>query len=358
MYNGGSMAMMKIKGLGDFFALDIGTNAIRVVQLSKTGPERWHLQHYGYVPVDEKITSSSASETQGRLGSAIMTAVGQSGIKATDVVIGVPSNKTFTTVVDMNASSPSELENIVKYQADQYLPMNADDAKYDWALLGASLHDPKQQEVLLTGVANSYSESRLDFIEGLGFNVVAIEPDPLALTRALLPEGNTIDARLIVEVGEVSTDIVIAAGGNPRLVRTVPLGLRTLVKAVVQNLNVKDDQARQFILKFGFAPDKLDGQVFKATESTLDGFVTEIVKSIKFFQTRYPSLPVGAIITSGFAAVVPRFGDYISSKTGVASQTGNPWQRVSVSQADQQQLAGVAAEFATVIGLAERKGGI
>lgn len=350
--------MAIIKSLGDFFALDIGTNAIRVVQLARSGQNNWHLQNYGYVPVDEKLTASSAVETQGRLGEAIMTAVGQSGIKTTDVAVGLPSNKTFTTVVDIAATNQNELESIVKYQADQYLPMNADDAKYDWALLGQSLHDPKQQEVVLTSVANSFSESRLDFIEGLGFNVVALEPDPLAMARALQPEGPLNDARLIVEVGEVSTDIVITYGGNPRLVRTVPTGLRSLVKAVVQNLNVKDDQARQFILKFGLSPDKLDGQVFRAVESTLDGFVTEIVKSIKFFQTRYPSTPVGGIVTSGFAAIVPRFGDFISSKTGVASQAGNPWQRVQVNQNDQQQLAGVASEFATAIGLAQRKGGI
>ena len=350
--------MAIIKSLGDFFALDIGTNAIRVVQLSSSGQNNWHLQNYGYVPVDEKITASSSSETQSRLGEAIMTAVGQSGIKTIDVAVGLPSSKTFTTVVDIAATNQSELESIVKYQADQYLPMNADDVKYDWALLGQSLHDQKQQEVLLASVSNSFSESRLDFIESLGFNVVALEPDPLAMARALQLDGPVNDARLIVEVGEISTDIVVTYAGNPRLVRTVPTGLRSLVKAVVQNLNVKDDQARQFILKFGLAPDKLDGQVFHSVEGTLDGFVVEIVKSIKFFQTRYPSMPVGGIVTSGFAAIIPRFGDYISSKTGVASQIGNPWQRVHVNQGDQQQLAGVASEFATAIGLAQRKDGI
>lgn len=348
--------MAIIKGMGDFFALDIGTNAIRVLQLTKSEQNNWHLQNYGYVPVDEKLTAGSSSESQSRLGEAIMTAVGQSGIKATDVAVGLPSNKTFTTVVDIAASDPRELASVVKYQADQYLPMNADDAKYDWALLGQSLHDPKQQEVLLTSVANSFSESRLDFIEGLGFNVIALEPDPLAMARALQSDGAQGDARLLVEVGEVSTDIVIVHGGNPRLVRTVPTGLRSLVKSVVQNLNVKDDQARQFILKFGLAPDRLEGQVFRAVESTLEGFVTEIVKSIKFFQTRYPSVPVGGIVTSGFAAVVPRFGDYLASKTSVAYQVGNPWQRVFVSQNDQQQLAGVASEYATAIGLAQRSG--
>ncbi len=58
---------------------------------------------------------------------------------------------------------------------------------------------------------------------------------------------------------------------------------------------------------------------------------------------------------SGYGAVVPKFGEYVSAKTGLASAPANPWQRVKVSQADQQQLGAVAHEFATVVGLAQRR---
>jgi Tfp pilus assembly PilM family ATPase len=208
--------------------------------------------------------------------------------------------------------------------------------------------------VLLASTANSYDEERLEFIESLGFNVIGAEPDPIAMIRSLLPSG-IMDARLIIDVGEQSTDLAITFGDTPRLVRTIPMGLKSLVKAAVQNLNVQDDQARQFIVKFGLAPDRLEGQVYRAIESTLDNFATELVKSIKFFQTRYPNTPVGGILLSGFSAVVPQFGEYVAAKTGVQASIANPWQKVRVAQSDQQQLSAVAAEFATVIGLAQRK---
>ena len=150
--------MALLKGLGDFFALDIGTNAVRVVQLSPSGSDGWTLQHYGYAPVDEKITSSDSAEGMRRLGEVIMTAVGQSGIKKKNVAIGLPSNKTFTTVIDVPIMSAAELKSTIKYQTDQYIPMPMDEAKVDWALLGQSLHDPKQQEVLLASTANNYAE--------------------------------------------------------------------------------------------------------------------------------------------------------------------------------------------------------
>jgi type IV pilus assembly protein PilM len=345
---------MAVHGVGDFFALDIGTNAVRVVQLTPAGPDAWNLSHFGYAPLDEKISSSSSPEALRRLGEVIMTAVGQSGIKTKNVAIGLPSSKTFTTVIEVPLMPENELRNTIKYQVDQYIPMAVNEAKVDWALLGTSLHDPKMQEVLIASTANSYTEERLEFIESLGLNVIASEPDPLAMVRSLLPAG-VPDARLIIDVGELSTDLAITFGDAPRLVRTIPTGIKSLIKAAVQNLNVQEDQARQFILKFGLAPDRLEGQVYRAIEGTLENFTAELTKSIKFFQTRYPSTPVGAILLSGYGAVVPGFGDYVSSKTSIPSSMANPWQRVRVSQADQQQLMSVAYEFGAVIGLAQRR---
>lgn len=283
-----------------------------------------------------------------------MTAVGQSGIKKKNVVVGMSSAKTFTTIIDIPNMSAAELKNTIKYQTEQYIPMSADEAKVDWALLGQSLHDSKQQEVLIASTTNSYAEERLEFIENLGFNVIAIEPDPIAMVRALLPSGIN-DARLIIDVGESSTDLAITYNDCPRLVRTIPMGIRSLVRIAAQNLNVQEDQARQFILKFGLAPDKLEGQVYRAIESTLENFASELVKSVKFFQTRYPNTPVSGILLSGFAAILPQFGEYIAAKTSIPSAIANPWQKVNVSAADQQQLNSIAYEFATVIGLAQRK---
>lgn len=345
-----------LKGLGDFFALDIGTNAIRVVQLKKNGSS-WALEHYGYAPIDSKITGSDSEESRRKVGEVIMTAVGQSGIKSKNVIIGLPSSKTFTTIIDVPMASEAELRATMKYQIDQYIPMSVDDAKVDWALLGNSLRAQNQQEVLLSSVAKQYSEDRLELVEALGFNVIAAEPDPIAMVRSLSAEGAPAvgsTAVLQLDMGENSTDIAIVYGDSPRLVRTIPTGIASLVKSTVTNLNVQDDQARQFIIKFGLAPDRLEGQVLRALEGVLDNFAAEVVKSIKFFETRYPSVAVGGVLVTGFAATIPQFDQYLAGKVGKSVQLGNPWQGIQVAEADQRQLSAVAMEFSTVIGLAKR----
>lgn len=94
--------------------------------------------------------------------------------------------------------------------------------------------------------------------------------------------------------------------------------------------------------------------MLRALEPSLDGFSAEVTKSIKFFETRYPSVTVDGVLVTGFAATVPQFSQYLAGKIGKQTQVANPWQGVQVSDNDQRQLAAVAMEFSTVIGLAKR----
>lgn len=345
--------MKLFSAVGDFFALDIGTSAIRMVQLSKAG-NGWTFNKYAYVPIDIKTSTADSQDEQRRLGEFITTAIGQSGITSRNVVLGVPSNKMFATVVDLPDMSKQEISNTIRYQAEQYVPMAIDEAKIDWAILGKSPNDATKVEVLLASVSNAFVESRLDIIESLGLNVIAIEPDSLALTRAILP-SNLGDATVLVDVGDFATDLVIAYGDAPRLVRSIPVGFQSLVKAASQNLNVQDNQAIQFLMKFGLAPDRLEGQVVRAIEGPLEQYVSEIVKSIKFFQTRYPSVAVGTLMLAGYGASLPQFAEYSATKTGMKAAVANPLQRVSIGQADQQKLQPVLSQFSIVLGLAERE---
>jgi Tfp pilus assembly protein, ATPase PilM len=345
--------MKLIKGMGDFFALDIGTSAIRAVQLTGSAKTGWTLQNYGYSSVDPSLVQNSSEEGRAKLGEVIMTVIGQSGIKVRDVAINFPANKTFTTIADVPNQSESELRKTIKYQLDQYIPMAVDDAKVDWALLGTSPRDMTKQEVLVASASMAYAEEQLEFIESLGLDVVAAEPDPIAMARSLTPIDIN-DARLIIDFGELSADMVIVYADAPRLVRSIPGGLQSITKAAAQNLNIRDEQARQFILKFGLAQDKLEGQVFRALDSNLENFASELVKSIKFFQTKYPNIAVGGIILSGFAGIIPFMSEYIEARTSTPTVKGNPWQKVVVPKMFQDKLINVASEFAVAVGLAER----
>lgn len=338
--------------VGDFFALDIGTTAIRVVQLRHTG-DNWTLIKYGSAPVDIKIATSDAIEDQKKLGEIITGLLSQTSITARNVVVGIPANKMFATVVDLPDLPPQELASTIKYQAEQFIPMSIDEAKIDWAVLGKSLRDPQKNEVLLASVTNKFSEARLDLIEGIGLNVVALEPDALALTRSLIAPTDH-KSHMIIDFGDFATDIVLVLDQAPRLIRSIPVGKETLIKAAVQNLNIDANQANQFILKFGLHADRLEGQILKALDTTLEQFVVEINKSIKFFQSRYPNTPIDSVILSGYTLSIPAFGEYIAGKTTMHTVAGNAWTNVHYDTSIRDNLMQIAPQFAVAAGLAER----
>ena len=130
--------------------------------------------------------------------------------------------------------------------------------------------------------------------------------------------------------------------------------MQSLIKVAAQNLNVEPQQAAQFIMKFGLQPDKLEGQVVRALESTIDQFTAEVTKSVKFFQTRYQSITLSSMILSNYGVTIPGFGAHVAEKVGLKAEQGNPWQRVRVSTADQTKLQPLSAQFAVAIGLAQR----
>lgn len=345
--------MSLITGVSDFFGLDLGTTAIRLVELHGSGPSR-QLLKYAHTNVDSKIAMSDAAADQQKLVQVLKELIVQSRITTRNVAVGIPSQRVFTTVVDIDRLSPSEMAKTIRFQADSLIPTPLAESKIDWAVIGDSPKDKTKVEVLLTSVSNSFVEKRLDMLESIGMNVIALEPDNLALARALVAPGNTTP-QMVVDVGHKSTDLVVTMNDAPRLTRSIPTGSEAIVRAAMQNLNIEENQAQQFVYKFGLAKDKLEGQVYQAIINTVDLLVTEIEKSIKFFNTRYTTSRLERIIVTGAASTLPEFPSYIANKFGISVEIGNAWRNTSYPADRQNELMSISNAFGVAVGLAERQ---
>jgi type IV pilus assembly protein PilM len=344
--------MSILSGVSSFFGLDIGTTGIRLVELRGAGPTKT-LVKYAYVPIDVKTTQSDSKADQQKLAQAIANLVAEAKLSTKNVAVGLPSSRVFTTLADMDRLPTAELGKAIMYQADSLIPTPPLESKIDWALVGDSPKDKTKVEVLLSSVPNNFIEQRLDLIESIGLNVIAFEPDNLAMPRAVVPAGTTAP-QLVVDMGNLSTDLVITMGDAPRLSRSIPTGTEAVVRAAQQNLNIDDKQAQQFVYKFGVSKDKLEGQVYQAILSTIDLLVNEIDKSIKFFQARYPETKLERIIVTGGASAIPEFPLYIANKFGLNVEIGNAWRNVAFSADRQNELLAVSNQFSVAVGLAER----
>lgn len=345
--------MSLLNGASDFFGLDLGTTAARIVQLNGNGPTK-QLVKYAQIPINSDVATSDSNADQQRVAQALKELISNSHISTNNVAVGVPSNKVFTTVVDIDRLPVNELANAIHYQADSIIPTPISESKLDWAVVGNSPKDKSKQEILLTSVANESIEKRLDMLESIGLNVIAFEPDNLAIARALLAP-DAINPQMVLDVGYKSTDIVIVMNGAPRLTRSIPTGVEAIIRSATQNLNIDAKRAEQFVFKFGLAEDKLEGQIYNAIVGTVEIIINDIQKSIKFFSARYNGATPERIIVSGAAVTMPEFPKYIANATGLNVEIGNTWRNVSFPSSKTNELMAISSNFGVAIGLAERK---
>jgi type IV pilus assembly protein PilM len=334
----------------DFFGLDIGSTAIRLVQLRRGGTHP-ALVAYGALPVPGHITTSDAKIDQDKISELIKQLTRENRVSLKNVVVGLPSNKVFATVITTPKIDNSQLAKAIRYQAEQYIPMAIDQVKLDWAVIDQS-KDGKQLEVLLVAAPNTVVDKYVGILETAGLEPLALEANATAVARALVPTNNLAVA--ILDLGSLDSDISIVWNNAPRLIRSVSVGGLTMVRSVAQNLGLDEVQATQFTYKFGLTQSKLEGQVFKAIKPTLENLVSEVEKSVKYFTGRYPDVKVEKLVVTGGAASLPELGPFLANSTGLPVEFGNAWTNVAYPGGLQDKLMSLSSEYAAAVGLAGR----
>lgn len=333
----------------NFFALDIGTSGIRVVQLKDINKGEWALSKYASMPVDSKIIFSENVNDKNQLAEAILKVIESANITTRNVVVGVPAAKVFSTVITVDKLPDKELANEIEYRAESFIPMPMNEVELDWSVLGPSATDDKKVDVLIVSVSKQYLDKQTEFLESLKLNVVAFEPVAVALTRAVLPTDINTD-HVIMDCGENYTDIVVALAGKPYLMRLVPIGMDNYIQAIAQHFHFSPEEARQYLLKYGVTPE---------TEPIISGvfdvFTVELQKGLDYIRKQNADVTVESILVGGCAAIIPNFAQYIMNRLNAQVKYATPWQNVAISESEQDKIVEISSHMAVSVGLAERE---
>lgn len=332
----------------DYFGLDIGTTGVRLVQL-KSGSSAPALVTYGAKPLPANLISSESEVDQDKLAEIIQQLKTEAKVSADQVVTALPSQHAFTTVITTPKLSNSELEKSIQLQADQYIPMPVEDAKLDWHVIDSN---ENEMSVLLVAAPKQVVNKYLSIVEKAGLNLLALEINALAVARSVVNASDVPVA--VVDWGSNSTEITIISQRVPHLVRSVNIGGNTLVRSVEQNLNVDTEQAQQFLQKFGVTQTKLEGQVLKAVQGSLDNVMSEISKSIKYFTSQNEGVQLEKVILTGGPTSLPEMPSYVANSINFPVEIANPWVNVSYPATQQETLMNQSLHFAVAVGLAQR----
>lgn len=334
----------------DYFGLDIGETAIRIVQL-KGGGGKPSLVSYGDMAIESGMAHSDSDAHVAQLGATIRQLLKDLRLSTNNVVAGLPASKVFASVITTPKLSDTELAKAIPLQADQYIPMPVDQVKLDWSVLGPGAND-QELEILLVAAPNTVTNKYLGIMEAAGLEVVALEINSTALYRALVPP--TSPPVLVLDMGAVASDLAIIYEHSPRLIRSIGIGGQTLTRAASQTLGLDEAQAEQFVHKFGLTQTKLEGQVLKAIKPSLDILIEEVQKSIKFFTARYPAAKLEKLVLTGGTAGLLELPSYIATSIGLPVEIGNPWVNISYPASLQEKLITVSSRYGVASGLAQR----
>lgn len=333
----------------EYFGVDIGSSAVRLVQLKNGGKPS--LVTYGSAPLEPGWAQSDSPADAARIADIVRQLAKDAKVTTKNVVAGLPSSRVFASVMSTPKLNSGELGRAIELQADQYIPMSVKDAKLDWVVIGPGKTE-KEQEVLLVAAPNTVTERYVGIFERAGLELIALEPNAVALARAVVAPGDL--AVLVLDIGSVATDITIVHSNMPKLLRSVNLGGTTMIKAAGQALGLDDVQADQFVRKFGLTQTKLEGQVLKALKPTIDQMISEIDKSIKFFSGNYPEVKFEKIILTGGTTAMPELPAYLSTAIGLKVEIANAWTKLAYPAQLQETLMGISTSYGVAAGLAER----
>ena len=210
--------------MSTWLGIDIGTTAVKVAAV-RTAYRKVQLLGLASVEV------AQAGGVTEALVQATRAVMGERGGLGDAIAISLEGQRGTVKVVGLPASAQKQIAEVLPFELESALPFDLEEAVYDYRVL-PGLRETKGEELaVLVGVAKTSDVSaRIDLIKG----ALSAEPERVGLgafpIANLLPYVPALGEGVvaIVDLGTVSSDVLVMKGGEPLFARTVALGTKGL----------------------------------------------------------------------------------------------------------------------------------
>ena len=361
------MGIFNLFGEKGKLGIDIGTAAIKIVELEKTGG-RFALKNYGLFELRGTDTQSSGQGMDQSILKlpdqeiiwGLKELIKKSNIKSTSVIASIPSFSTFTTVIEMPYLSEQELAKALPFEARKYVPIPLSEVVLDWSIIDisnpvtlgvpGSSPRPATVQVFLAAVPKEETERYRRIMKGAGLDLKALELENTALTRALL--GNDLSPTAIINIGGRSTSIVIVDKGYERISHNYEVGGFEITKSIARSLNVSIEKAEELKRKMGM--NKADENIVnEAMISLIDMMAFETKKTISTYESLRKQ-KISRVLLVGGLTNMPSFVGYFKQKLNMEVYGANAFARIIYPESIKPVIQELANTFSIAAGLAMR----
>ena len=333
--------------------LDIGTSSVKAVVLSHKNKTPT-LVSFGSIAAPQPGISSEVVFDLEAEGNTIKTLL--TSIKAPDlpVVVALPESKIFTRVIsDLPFLSDDELASSIRYSAEEFVPLPADQVNLYWQVINRSKPQNNTSVFVVASPKNTVNKY-LKVLEFAKLKPLALETELIAATRALVGNNPYAPTTLVVQLGSHSTDFAVVSKSLILFTRSIGTGGMALTRSVSQYLNFEPIQAEEYKKVYGLLEDQLGGKIYEVLKPLVDIMVSESQRVIQSFQAKNPQNQIKRIILSGGGAKLPGLVIYFANSLGLEIQEADPWFFIAKDKALAAKLTD-SAQYAIAVGLALRE---
>lgn len=340
-----------------YLGVDLGTGSIKVVEFSNLGGQA-RLETYGFAELPIEDTKLEAHEKVERTAKTLADICLRAKVTSRKAVAALPTFSVFSSVLTLPAMNESEVGQALAYEAKKIVPLPLEEMILDWKVLArrsspGEFRREKTMRVLITAAPKNLVKQYLEIFRLANLEILSLETEAFALGRALL--GLEPAPALLVDVGALTTDVVVVEDHIPILNRSIDVGGVTVTKAIAASLNIDQRRAEQFKRDVGLVTSSgTSSNVPKTIELTLGPIVNELKYALSLYQAE-SGQGIQKIVVTGGSAFLPQLVPYLESVFQMKTIVGDPWAQVSYPVDLKGVLDEIGPRFATAIGLALRE---
>ena len=213
--------------------LDIGTHAVKTVQMSRSG-DKLVIEDMGYARVDRVRVSSDPVSAQ---ADAVREALAHMPIGQCMLVGALPGQTVVIRYPRLKKSPANQMDAAIEAEARHNIPYDLSEVFLDWTLLDEETEgDDTNLKVLLVAAKHEVINTRLQIAQAAELDLGVLSVDSLALADAaecahlLHPE----ETAALINIGASTVSIHFAKGGVSNFIRDINWGAKELIQAIAK----------------------------------------------------------------------------------------------------------------------------
>jgi type IV pilus assembly protein PilM len=337
----------------DSFGLDIGSSAVKVIQLRENGGART-LTGYATVPLPQDAIADGSIRDPQAVADAIKQAVAKAGIKGTDAAISICGRELIIKKVQIPKVPPKEVNDVVMLEAEHHIPFAIDEVFIDHQTVGE--HNGVM-DLILVAVKKSKVTEYMSVVEQAGFTPSIVDVDGFALGNQFEQNypNESNEAVALIDIGAAIMKTNVVRLGATIFARDIPFGGNNYTQAIAQRLSIPFEQAEA--AKVGKDVGVKWETLVPPLEAISRELSLEVQRTFDYFASTAESERIGKIVLAGGCAQLPGLNEYLSSNWGIPVELARPFERINVAPAYADEVTGAGPALAVAVGLGLRRPG-